>query len=69
MTTNRIITPRETDALARRAREYGSMSTRELSIFLDGIADGMDIKADQVQPVLSNLEMQLSGICILIAVD
>lgn len=60
----RIITPRETDALARRVREYGTMTTRELRIFLDGIADGMDIKADQVQPVISNLEFQLMAVSI-----
>jgi hypothetical protein len=57
----RIITPRETDALARRVREFGPMTTRELTIFFAGIEDGMEIKADQCQPVISNLELMIGA--------
>lgn len=57
----RLVTPRETDALARRVREFGPMTTRELTIFFAGIEDGMEIKADQCQPVITNLELRLGA--------
>lgn len=57
----RLVTPRETDALARRVREFGPMSTRELRIFFAGMEDGMEIKADQCQPVIANLELMLAA--------
>ena len=57
----RMISPRETEALARRSNEFGNLSPRELAIFFAGVEDGMDIKADEVQPVLSRLEAALNG--------
>lgn len=57
----RILTPAATDALASRCRQFGNLSPRELEIYLAGQSDGMSIKADEVQPVVTRLEFLIGG--------
>lgn len=56
---NGTITSRDIEYLSRRSEEFGTLTPRELQIYLAGQADGKSIKADEVQPRLAKLEMEI----------
>jgi hypothetical protein len=52
---------RYAEAIGRRTIQFNGMTPRELDIYLSGQEDGANIKADEVQPRLSALEIQVHG--------
>jgi hypothetical protein len=54
-----ILSPRDTDKIHAIALEFGTLTPRELKLVIAAIAAGKDIKADEIQPTLTNLEMGL----------
>ena len=56
-----ILKPLDIQHLYARTKEFGTMTPKELSIYLSGLADGKSIKADEVQPIITRLEMMLNG--------
>lgn len=56
-----ILKPIDIQYMHSRCKEFGTMTPRELSIYLSGQADGKSIKADEVQPTITRLELMLSG--------
>ena len=56
-----ILKPVDIQYMHSRCTEFGTMTPRELNIYLSGQADGKSIKADEVQLTISNLELMLSG--------
>jgi hypothetical protein len=56
-----ILKPLDIQHLYARTKEFGTMTPKELSIYLSGLADGKSIKADEVQVTITRLEMMLNG--------
>ena len=56
-----ILKPLDIQHLYGRSKEFGTLTPRELSIYLSGLADGKSIKADECQPQITRLELMLSG--------
>ena len=56
-----MLTPNDVAHIHRRCVEYGTMTPRELSVYIAGLADGKSIKSDEVQPQITKLELMLSG--------
>jgi hypothetical protein len=54
-----ILSPRDTDKIHDIAVEFGTLTPRELELVIAAIAAGKDIKADEIQPTLTNLELSL----------
>lgn len=52
---------RYAEAIGKRVIEFKGFSPRELEIYLSGQEDGSNIKADEIQPRLSALEMAMFG--------
>ena len=55
-----ILSPRDTDKIHDIAVEFGTLTPRELELVIAAIAAGKDIKADEIQPTLTNLELSLA---------
>jgi hypothetical protein len=55
-----ILSPRDTDKIHGIAVEFGTLTPRELELVIAAIAAGKDIKADEIQPTLTNLELSLA---------
>ena len=56
-----ILKPVDIQYMHSRCTEFGTMTPRELNIYLSGQADGKSIKADEVQPEITRLELLLNG--------
>ena len=53
------ITTKHADALLRATKKHGPLTPEEFSIFLDGINEGRDMKADEVAPRMAQLEIAI----------
>lgn len=53
------LNPLDVQRIWDRCRQMDGFTPRELEIFILGLQDGKDLKADEVQPVLTGLELAL----------
>jgi hypothetical protein len=57
MTSN--ISAKDVERLHARTQEFGTLTPRELTLYLAGQADGKSLKADEIAPRLASMELTL----------